>query len=95
MEHLGEIDWRDADISGDRRQCPSASQIGREHEFRAVYQFPTSNAAGCGSRAAPAQRSTQKLKGHALGFECLDHATREAMTAQCRKHLDVGVKMQA
>src|SRR5262249_20380298 len=94
LEHLGEIDRRHADVGGDRRQRPTASQIGREHEFRAVNQFPTSNAAGRGSRAAPAQRWTQQLKDQTLGFECLDHATREAMTDQCRKHLDVGVKTQ-
>src|SRR6516165_5029235 len=83
---------------GGTARCPlsrSSSQIGREHEFRAVYQFPTSNAAGRRSRAAPAQRSTQQLKGQTLCFECLDHATREAMTDQCRKHLHVGVKTQA
>src|SRR5579885_1877663 len=60
LEHLGEIHRRDAHVRSDLRQSPTASQVGREYELRAVRQLLAPVTASRGVRSALPQCSTQQ-----------------------------------
>src|SRR6266404_7338345 len=95
LEHLGEINRRDADVGGDLGECPASRQIAGEDEFGSIRKSLASAARARRVRCARSERALHQYQREAFGLQWLSNFFAQAVAQHRYQRLRARVDAQA